>query len=127
MEGVGAYKIIVDRPLFAANRRPPAPPPKDPVAKKRPSLDGIALFGVAIGPEGGVALMRVPKLAKPLDVAVGQTVAGWRLDKVLPDRILLSADDETAEIRIRKASQTKNGGRPARPRARPPKPPLRRR
>ena len=62
MKGLGAYKEITDRPLFAANRRPPAPPPKDPVAKKRPSLAGLALFGVAIGPEGRVALMRVPIL-----------------------------------------------------------------
>ena len=107
---VRKYAAIADRPLFTAGRRPTkAPPPPAQPKVGRQSLKSIVLTGILIGPDKRVALIRSAKSPKPQSLGEGATVGGWRLEKVLADRILLSAGEQTAEIAI--WTQTTGKGR----------------
>ena len=98
---VRKYAAIAERPLFTSGRRPTkAPPPPAQPKVGRQSLKSIVLTGILIGPDKKVALIRSAKSPKPQSLGEGATVSGWRLEKVLADRILLSAGEQTAEIAI---------------------------
>jgi len=98
---VRKYAAIAERPLFTPGRRPTkAPPPPAQPKVGRQSLKSIVLTGILIGPDKKVALIRSAKSPKPQSLGEGATVGGWRLEKVLADRILLSAGEQTAEIAI---------------------------
>ena len=115
LDRVQAYAAIADRPLFSPTRKPTKRPPPPVQAKtNRQSLTNIVLTGVLISPEKRVALIRSAQSPKLQSLNEGQRVGGWRLDKVLHDRVVLSAGDDTAEISIWDKSKGRgSGGRPA--------------
>jgi type II secretory pathway component PulC len=100
LDPVKSYDAISKRPLFSPTRQPSEPPPPPRNDNNRPTLTGIVLTGVVIGPADKIALMTSSKSPKPLSLIEGEKLEGWKLEKVMADRVVLSAGDETAEISV---------------------------
>jgi len=98
----------VDRPLFAADRRPvrqvdppkASPPIPKPVVSGAPKLEltaviinGARRLALLQGAGSGAALIHAEE---------GQTVQGWLLQEVLPERVVLSRDGREHELVLRK-------------------------
>jgi Type II secretion system protein C len=92
------FAAITERPVFSQSRRPAAAAP-DSRATRR-TLDGLILMGTVIGRDRRSALLRVPDSQTLQTVFEGQEVAGWTLEKVLPDRVVLSSNGDSMEVSI---------------------------
>lgn len=110
------YGEIAAHPLFVAAREPePLPPeeaaPEKPLAgtEKKPML-----IGVMIVPGSAVALLRPEEPnAKVLRVKPGESVGDWRLETILPNRVVLRKGQTTQELALERPK------RPARAPVRP--------
>jgi hypothetical protein len=89
----------VERPLFVASRRAPAPPsepepvvvveaPPPPVERARLSVQGIILT-----PEGQRAMMRAEGKPETLMLGPGDEYGGWTIATVTPDGVTLRSPD----------------------------------
>jgi hypothetical protein len=99
---------IVERPVFAPSRRPA------PGSRHRPATDAFEVSGTLIGAGRRTALIRLPGSQTLREVEEGQEVAGWKLEKILPDRVIVSSKGETAEIPIwsdAQPAEERNNGR----------------
>jgi hypothetical protein len=92
------FSAITERPVFSETRRP-EPPASDRSTARR-TLDGVILMGTVIGRDRKSALLRVPGSPTLQTVSEGQAIAGWTLEKVLPDRVVLSVGGDSVEISI---------------------------
>jgi hypothetical protein len=92
------FSAITQRPVFSETRRPG--PPASGRATARRTLDGVILMGTVIGRDRKSALLRVPDSPTPQTVSEGQEIAGWTLEKVLPDRVVLTFDGDHLEVSI---------------------------
>ena len=114
------YSEVMARPLFIAARRPESPP--EDTAPEPPPADPertFVLLGVMMTPETTMVLLQPEEPnAKPERVRAGGTVGGWRLETVLPDRVVLRKDQATQELKLVRP-RTPPGPRPARRPARP--------
>ena len=89
--GLKNYQEILMRPLFSRKRLPPsllqrkplAPPPKTP-----PPLELVGL--AQQGNQQGVALLRHPKDDRIRRVSKGESLHGWKLERVMSESVLLS-------------------------------------
>ena len=98
---LGAYSTIADRPLFSPTRRPVVSAAPQTASQPRKSLAKFVLSGVIIvSPEEKIALLREAKSPTAQRLSEGQKIAGWRIEKILPDRVILVSGDETAEIQL---------------------------
>ena len=108
----GKYHEIDARPLFVATRRPEPPVPEEPAAEPPPAgpEKKFLLLGVAISPAGTTVLLRPEgPNAKTVRVKPGETLDGWSLDKVFPDRITIRQGQTTREVNLTRQNK------PARP------------
>ena len=110
------YSEVAIRPLFIAERRPEPPPPPDETPPEKPPTgpeQKFMLFGVMIMPGTQAALLRpeAPN-AKTARVGVGEMIGEWRLDAVLPDRVVLRKGETTQELPLTRPRK------PGKPRAR---------
>lgn len=113
----GKYHEIDARPLFVATRRPEPPVPEEPAAEPPPAgpEKKFLLLGVAISPVGTTALLRPEgPNAKTVRVKPGETLEGWALDKVFPDRVVIRQGQTTRELNLTRQSRPprSKGGRP---------------
>lgn len=92
------FSAITERPVFFASRRP-APPTVDSKNQQR-TLNGIVLMGTVIGQGHKAALVHTPNSPSQQTIMEGDEVAGWRLEQVLPDRIVLSRGENSVEVSI---------------------------
>jgi type II secretory pathway component PulC len=94
-----AYAAIAQRPLFSPTRRPLDSAPATAASQPRKSLAKFVLTGVIIvSAEEKIALIQEAKSPAVQRLSEGQSIAGWRIEKILPDRVTLVSGDETAEI-----------------------------
>jgi hypothetical protein len=85
----------------------PEPPPADPERT-------FVLLGVMRTPEATTVLLQPEEPnAKPERIRPGGTVAGWRLETVFPDRVVLRKDQATQELKLERP-RTPPGPHPAR-------------
>jgi len=84
--------------VFSQSRRPETAASDNPAARR--TLDGLILMGTVIGPSRRSALLRVPESPTLQTVLEGQEVAGWTLEKVLPDRVVLRSGGDSMEVSI---------------------------
>ncbi len=96
------YSEVAIRPLFIAERRPEPPPPPDEAQPEKPPPgpeQKFMLFGVMIMPGTQAALLRpeAPN-ARTVRVGVGEMIGEWRLDAVLPDRVVLRKGETTQDL-----------------------------
>lgn len=101
LEKLDSYAAIAERPLFSPTRRPAEPAPDTAPSQPRKSLARFVLSGVIIvSPEEKIALLRESKSPSAQRLSEGDEIAGWRIDKILPDRVILISGDKTAEIEL---------------------------
>lgn len=94
-----AYAAIAERPLFSPTRRPLESAPSTAANQPRKSPAKFVLTGVIIvSPEEKIALLREARSPTAQRLSEGQSIAGWRIEKIMPDRVILASGDETAEI-----------------------------
>lgn len=125
-----AYAQLVARPPFSPTRRPPRPKPvaapapvAQPAAPKevaKPLAEPQAtLVGIVIHADKSIAMVRKPGAAELLRLAKGETLDGWLVEGVLPDRLVLSHGDKLLELELTEATQSGSragsapGSRPA--------------
>ncbi len=96
------FSAITERPVFSETRRPGLPASARSTARR--TLDGVILMGTVIGRDRKSALLRVPSSPTLQTVSEGQEIGGWTLEKVLPDRVVLSFDGDSVEVPIWKDS-----------------------
>lgn len=124
----GHYTALLMRPLFTEGRRPSpepeagsteatnqdqsAPPPT-------PSLPppNVRLTGTLITPSQTIALLRDNASGKVERVPVGGEVAGWRLEKVLEDKVVFTLGGQVHEVplRLEEEQGAKSGATPPPP------------
>ena len=101
-----AFAVIGERPLFSPSRRPFVAPaaveaPTAPVeAPSEPLL--AELVGVVLTTKQRAAMVQEEGASAPRRVAVGQSVAGWRVVEVERSRAVFQRGDETQVLELRR-------------------------
>jgi hypothetical protein len=92
------YMAILDRPLFAPDRKPPPPP--DAVAEQPPPdpLANIELFGLFSGEGVGGVLVRVEGKIKR--VRLGETVGPWTVSEINGRSVTFVRGDESRVLTL---------------------------
>ena len=85
---------ILARPLFSSTRRPPQDAPSGAAAD---DLADARLTGIVTTPGRRIALFAVSG-DKPLKVAEGDAVSGWRVDSITPREVSLSGPSGTKTL-----------------------------
>ncbi len=102
---LAALSETIDRPLFVDTRRPPDVGTSEALATAAPIPLGpsasFSLSAIVITEDERAVLLTHPQSGALTRVAEGETVAGWRLDKVENDRVIFSKDGETQEAALR--------------------------
>jgi hypothetical protein len=84
------------RPLFSSTRRPPQSSSDGEAADT--DLSDKRLTGIVTSPGHHIAIFAV-KDAKPLILAEGETVSGWRIETIGPIEVSLSGPDGNKTLR----------------------------
>lgn len=96
------YGEILARPLFVAARKPEPPPPEEEAPPEKPVAGPDKkpfLLGVFITSETTAALLRPDEPnAKVARVKPGESVGEWRVETILPDRVVLSKGQTKHEL-----------------------------
>ena len=58
-------------------------------------------MGTFVNSESGVAVVQKAGVEKQIRLSKGETIDGWKLHEILPDRILLKSKDEAFEVKLR--------------------------
>jgi hypothetical protein len=98
------FSETVERPLFMAERRPPAPGQQDnvpPVAARPLQRPDVRLLGIVITPERRQALLQEKRGGNVLYLEPGMALDDWQVKTVDPDRVVLAAAGETEELELR--------------------------
>lgn len=95
---IAAYPLLLERPLFAADRRPPPPPspppPPDP-------LRNVQIIGIVTG-EKGYILAQID--GRNTRLAQGDMIGEWKLDKFEGrDVIFMQSGGQERKIRMQYA------------------------
>lgn len=102
-----AYAELIERPLFAENRRPYQPPP--PVTEPEPPAPPAAppsplraaLTSIVITPDQRIALARDLGNGSTVRLERGSTLNGWTVERILPDKVIFvqGGEEEVLELR----------------------------
>ncbi len=92
------YKQTLERPAFHVSRRAPTIAPGKPPPP--PNAIAIKLVGIIITPDEQTALIREPRSSEITELSIGQTLQGWVLEEVMPDRIILKSGDRRETYRL---------------------------
>ena len=97
---VDAFSGIAARTLFNPTRRPIEPPPDvKPVPVVKPSQ--FSLVGVFISDGVRMALIRRSRASDYIRVEEGQVIDGWRIERIVPDRVVISKGGTREELVLR--------------------------
>jgi hypothetical protein len=99
---VSAFSAVVDRPLFSRSRRP-APPERAVATEAKPgdNASPFVLSGVLIAGTSRVAFLRPVAEPKTLRVLEGETVDGWKIEKILPQRVVIGNGAVSTELTLK--------------------------
>lgn len=106
---VARFMAILDRPVFSPTRRPP-PPPKSVAAARPDPLDGIHLYGLFSGSEGGGVIARVE--GKTRRVKVSEAIGDWNLKAIRAADVVFSRGAETRVVPLVQAKQAAGSAAP---------------
>lgn len=84
---LASFSAIDARPLFAPDRKA-LPPPEEQTATLAPPTQ-LSLIGVIIDKTHRLALIRSPSASIEVSVSVGESIEGWTVAAVEPDRVVL--------------------------------------
>lgn len=91
----------VDRPLFSETRRPKEVA-EAPSPAAAPTLN-VMLTGVVITGDKRLANIRTPDEPRVRLLSEGDSISNWRIDSILPDRVILSSGQRIEHVLLRKA------------------------
>jgi hypothetical protein len=99
---VARFMAILDRPVFTPGRRPP-PPPKAAAPVVADPLEGVHLYGLFSGPEGGGIIVKVD--GKTRRVKLSEAVGEWSLKEIRAREVVFARGAETRVIPLVAARQ----------------------
>ena len=105
---------VTDRPLFTATRRPPPP---DAVQENTGNASSFVLLGVVISKGERLAIIRHGRPPAAARLTEGQTIEGWTLQSIAPDRVVLKNADNEQSLKLRDLKEPPAGPPPAAPRS----------
>lgn len=96
--GAGAYFAILDRPMFAPDRRPAPPPDAKQAAPEPDPLAGLTLYGIFSGPEFSGIVARVNDRVRR--VRVSESLGEWTVKSVQGREVTFSRGEETRSMQL---------------------------
>jgi len=112
--GIDARAETVGRTLFNPTRRP-APVAVAEAARPRMQRGLYALTGTTVFGDKGLAFLKEKSGGKALTVRQGDTIAGMLVAEVKPDRVKLTLGDESEEVVLAVATNSRPTPQPAAP------------
>lgn len=97
-QGAGAYFAILDRPMFAPDRRPAPPPDAKQAAPEPDPLAGLTLYGIFSGPEFSGIVARVNDRVRR--VRVSESLGEWTVKSVQGREVTFSRGEETRTMQL---------------------------
>ena len=92
-----SYASVLERPLFAPDRRPPPPPTPPPPPPPPDPLAGLQIYGVFTGNTPGILARIEGKMRRLL---VDQPVGGWTLTQIDGRTATFAKGDEKREFKL---------------------------
>ena len=99
---LSTYREITERPLFFATRRPPEKPKHVRTIVTSNNLSMYELSGISISPSVRLAIVHNRTSRTFMRLTIGEDLAGWRVDAINPEKVVLSKDGETAELGLKR-------------------------
>ncbi|MDH5748310.1 MAG: hypothetical protein OEY85_03270 [Rhodospirillales bacterium] len=98
---LGDLTEVVERPLFAQNRRP-APPGAsvDAPAPKTGQQFAYGLSGIVISSGQQMALLSHMRTKEIRQIRLGETVDGWKVTEISADQVILKRNEEIQSLRL---------------------------
>lgn len=101
-----SFAEISERPLFVAGRRPPenlTPAQKPPnQAKQAPNRASDFVLSAIVRERGRwIALIGTRRNSEPVQVEVGSVVAGWEVEQIEIEGIVLRQGERTTQLSLR--------------------------
>jgi hypothetical protein len=105
MPPLASFGAFNERPIFSAQRKPIAPVPVGAAASAPPPPPTATLVGIIIDATRQIALIRTASSPLAVAVAVGETVQGWQVSGIAPDRVVLhqGTTDDTLKLEANRA------------------------
>lgn len=100
---IGTFSIVAERPVFSSSRRPNAPLEAAPSITSQPATPAppvapaAMLVGVLLSSTGGTAVLRHAD-GKSSSLIRGEKIAGWTLEEIGPDRVVLTSGTDRYEL-----------------------------
>jgi general secretion pathway protein N len=105
LEDQEAYAAVKERPLFRPDRRPREDEPEETAAEPSPeeptALAGMDLAGVLIAPGATLAWVNDPSQPAPVRLRPGESLAGWTVQAIKADRLVLERQGRTDTLILR--------------------------
>lgn len=117
------YRVVVERPLFDASRRPPLPDaePERAQSEVPQTPPQFVLEGVVLAPEQRSAIFRNKTTSKALRAAEGAHIGEWTVETLEPQRVVLKHRNTAHEITLRRFDATPPTGGGVHPATRNPR------
>lgn len=95
-----------ERPLFAPNRRPEAPPAAPITLPPPPPMPpSVILLGVVIDNGEARAIVQVGQANETLRVRIGDDISGWKVTQIEARQLVLAQDSRMATFTMFSAQQ----------------------
>jgi hypothetical protein len=91
------YAVILERPIFAPDRRPPPPPPPPAPPTPPDPMANIQILGVFSGEMPGI-LARVDGKVRRIKIA--ETIGSWTLKSISDRDVTFSQGEELRQMRL---------------------------
>ncbi len=99
------FKATLERPLFSPERRPdrngPAQEGESEAVVGLDAAPGLRLSAVIVDADGRSALLSTPQAVQAQRVPLGGTIAGWRVEEIRDDAVVLRSGSRQAEVALR--------------------------
>jgi hypothetical protein len=102
---LSAYAAMVEQPLFHESRKPQraAAIEINTAMDTQGELDEWQLVGIiSLKQQPKVLISHKSKAQKSQQLTVGQSIAGWKIQRIQPDRVLIMRDSQSKTILLRK-------------------------
>ncbi len=107
---LASFSAVTDRPLFSPDRRP-APAASETLG----SWSALVLAGIVVTPASREVLIAHGNPAKIVHLQEGQSVDGWTVRSIQPDRVVVANGGEQHELRFGKREEERSArGNPRR-------------
>jgi hypothetical protein len=101
---LAAFEPVASRNLFSATRSETAPVLAILAPRARPILHGVVVFG-----DQSRAYLEDPALKRVYGYAVGDTLAGGRLERIADDRAVIRVPEGVIEVLLRDPTKPRPG------------------